>query len=184
MASARTQSPGAENMPTGKPIMRAMSEGVQRRALSELNTNAKVAPTPDSRGAKSTTTSPLKRRIGNVLDDDKGLKYLKRRRTSHTPVMGTVHLHTAATRKRDNVEKAQANKETARFRPLPQSTRSRDNRVGGRRLSATCWSLASDRDASPRYTTANPRSPKPNPRAKKVAADRRNPLRPKLPSRR
>ncbi|KAJ9624950.1 hypothetical protein H2203_004901 [Taxawa tesnikishii (nom. ined.)] len=115
-------------MPTGKPIMRAMSEGVQRRALSELNTNAKVAPTPDSRGAKSTTTSPLKRRIGNVLDDDKGLKYLKRRRTSHTPVMGTVHLHTAATRKRDNVEKAQANKETARFRPLPQSTRSRDNR--------------------------------------------------------
>lgn len=116
MASSTTRIPASENMSPGKKTARAPLDIGKRAPLQELTPNASMARTlPDAnpKGRKSMPSSPLKRQLKDVLGDDKGLTYLKRRRLSHDQALNTSIAGAA----RDK-------KDTTGFRPLsPPSSR-------------------------------------------------------------
>lgn len=129
MATPLMHSPDRENLAPGKPTMRTTSEGSQRRPLGELTPNAKlVSPRKGLQAPKGTVWSPLKRKGIEVLDDERGLTYLKRRRLSATPTLGAAQLEPQ--RKERYGSEGRVEMETARFRPLPaQQARARDAAV-------------------------------------------------------
>ncbi|GAB7351195.1 hypothetical protein MBLNU459_g1636t2 [Dothideomycetes sp. NU459] len=103
--------------PAKKTVRSALDVG-KRTALAELAPNASlVRKQADGKGRKSMPSSPLKRSYNNVLGDDKGLMYLKRRRMSHDQALNSSLSTAARDQKRPQTD-------AIGFRPLsPPSSR-------------------------------------------------------------
>lgn len=101
-------------MPHGKSAPRVVSDAPNRRVLGEVTPNAKVhAPIAEQLAKRSFAGSPLKRSFTAALEEDKGLTYLKRRRTSedrnavHTggsDELATMNKENAATKDHRSLE--------------------------------------------------------------------------------
>ena len=120
MASPLSRSRGFENIAMGKEAQRPVDLSPKRLPLGQLAANTRMAPpTTVGPGKKTTPQSPLKRSSIDVLDDDRGFQYLKRRK-----ITDPRSFHTEARRAESNPVEVQNEgrvlSETARFRPAAE----------------------------------------------------------------
>jgi len=89
----------------------------KRKPLGELPANSRMAaPATPGFEKQKTTQSPLKRGTIDILDDDRGFQYLKRRKiVEPRPVPGSVYRAGSAPVHVNDA--AHVRSETARFRP-------------------------------------------------------------------
>lgn len=88
----------------------------KRKPLGELPANSRMmAPTTPGLGKQKTTQNALKRGTIDILDDDRGFQYLKRRKiVEPRPISGGDVYRAGSTSAKDA---ARVRSETARFRP-------------------------------------------------------------------
>lgn len=128
---AMSPSSRMDNLTVDKPLPRAASEGPQRRPLGELTANAIHGR---RQLAKDHKVSQLKRSSISILDQDRGLRYLKRRKLSDSDI-------------EDRRNETRKRMQTARFRPLPEEPKQQDPQVtlsSSHRMPLSTNSLQSD----------------------------------------
>jgi len=109
---------GSENMPTGKDSHRNMSKSPKRQPLGELPANTRMAPpTTIGLGKRTTPQSLLKRSSIDILDDDRGFQYLKRRKVTE-PRSVHSEVRRAESTPVEVRNEGRVLSETARFRPV------------------------------------------------------------------
>ena len=110
MASPLARARETENMQPPKDAMRTSNASLKRLPLAELATNAKVSTGLHDAARKPTPSSPLKRSSVTILDDGRGLQYLKRRKLSDAFASSNEAVRP--------VHEKSVRSETARFRPV------------------------------------------------------------------
>ena len=117
MAFPLSRSQGLENVPMGKEAQRPAGQSPKRQPLGELGANTRMAPpTTFGPGKKTTPQSPLKRNSIDVLDDDRGFQYLKRRKITD-PRLFPNDARTVESTPIEVRNEGRVLSETARFRP-------------------------------------------------------------------